>query len=178
MATVQAVNYNVALFYDGTNAAEIQDNATLNPVVLDDDNGTLTLNRVVGGTVECPPNRWITFTNGNVYQVMDDTTFNATFVLPVSSAALEELDTGPDGLTGFGSAAVPGILLGNDATVSVPISPAQPDATYAVTAYLVGNNGGLSITGTAVVDNDTVEVTVHAAVAYVSGAQVLVTARP
>lgn len=77
---------------------------------------------------------------------------------------------------GFGVASVPTLLLNASTTINVVVTPAQASTTYDATAYLVGAVGPLVITGTSIVDEDTVQVTVQAqGLAYVSGAQVLVT---
>lgn len=85
MPAVQAVSFTPALWYDGTNAAEIQELATMNPVIIEDDGGTLILARVLGGPIECPPERWITFSAGNVYQVLTDEQFDRQFVIPATA---------------------------------------------------------------------------------------------
>lgn len=75
-----------------------------------------------------------------------------------------------------GSAPVPSLLLGASTTVSVDLHSDMPSTNYQVDAAITGAVGSLAITGLSIVDEATVQVTVHAGVAYVSGAQVLVVA--
>lgn len=76
----------------------------------------------------------------------------------------------------LGMATVPALLLNQSETVAVQLGSAMPDADYEAHALLIGSVGSLHITAVAVVDVDTVNVTVQAGLAYVAGAQLVVSA--
>lgn len=72
----------------------------------------------------------------------------------------------------------PAIGANSNATVAVDISPAMPDSSYTAVGQIFGgvNLGALSITAVAVVDTNTVNVTIHNGGLLSLGASVLVTA--
>lgn len=77
-----------------------------------------------------------------------------------------------------GIATFPAIGANSNATVPVDISPAMPDSSYNAAAQIFGgvNLGALTVTAVAVVDTDTVNVTIHNGGLLSLGASVLVTA--
>ena len=168
---VRSVEFKSFIFYDGSNAGELDE--FMPDVVLSDDDGTLTLNGHPSGTRTAPPDRWIEFGAFGVINVHTEQDYQDKYISPVldmPSVLAQEL------LTGFGSATVPNLVLNQSTTVAVPIAPSQPSGDYTPRAVLVGGAQGLTITNVAVVDADTVNVTVQAGLTYLGGAQVLVVA--
>lgn len=86
-------------------------------------------------------------------------------VFPSSSAA-----------TAVGAKTVPALLLGASTNVDVDLSRSMADTSYTPSAFLVGAAGQLSVTAVAVLDVNTIRVTVQAALAYAAGAQVVAVA--
>ena len=72
----------------------------------------------------------------------------------------------------------PAIGANSNATVAVDINPAMPDSSYSAAAQIFGgiNLGALTVTAVAVVDTNTVNVTIHNGGLLSLGASVLVTA--
>lgn len=166
------IAYLNAIQYDGTNSAAILTaiNVGGGSAVIDSETGGVLTIGSCGNHDNVAVTDWVRYDHFCVVQVHHDGSFHRDYLLDT------EISGDQSALTGVGTATVPALLLGASTTVAVDVAPAQADSSYSVVARLVGAVGSLTVTSTSVVDVDTVNVTVHAGVAYLAGAQVLVLA--
>lgn len=173
-----AVRKVAYLAYDSTNSAAILDFVDASGVwtIDSEGSGVLVLKQVVSGETN-----YFTINNGDV--VLSDDQGGLGAVIPaaqfpnlyIDSSVLENVV-----VLGAGVATVPSLIGGASTTVSVTLSPSMPDTSYQKVAILTGGASllaTLSITSTAIVDEDTVNVTVqNTGLVTLAGATVLVMA--
>lgn len=185
MPAINIVDRYLAVQYDGTNSAEIESLIT-NLDILSEVGGVLTVESPPGSSVfVINTGDWVRYTQGMIISVHSTSAFDNFFIrnavydeVVALQEAVEELETGTDaGVRSVGVREAPLLIVGNN-TVAVDIIPAMPDSSYTPQAQLIaaaGPLGSLSITNIAVVDANTVNVTVaNSGLISLSGVRVLV----
>lgn len=194
MPAINIVNRYLAIQYDGTNSAEI-DGLIANFTIDSETGGVLSFNSL-SSPFTVNTGDWIRYTQGHVESTHPDSEFQAFFVrnaiyLDTDHTSLDsditDLDdrvtelesTAGTGIRAAGIALAPTLLLSASATVAVDFSPAMPNTSYTPHVQLIASTtalGSLSVTGTTVVDTNTVNVTVqNSGLVNLSGVQLLVT---
>lgn len=183
MATEVVVEAHESVTYDGTNSAELltaiaRDVVEFQPwSIQSETGGVLTFVADIGDgpyTLSLAEgDRLVQSYEGWSPQVWEPDAFASRF-RPLPDAVP------PVAALSLGTATTPSIGANAQATVSVPLSPAQPSATYLAASALSGSAqllGSLSIVSTTIVDADTVHVVVrNGGLLALAGATVIVSA--
>lgn len=176
--------------YNGTNSADLE--AAIPDFTITSESGGNLYYTSGGNTDVCPTGYWLVWEDesGAVIDRCTDATYQGRFMKVSQQSGLVSLQDQVDGLTeqinDLAGAAIEaaGIAsftaaLNANTLVTVDINPAMPDDQYTVnTPQIFGgiNLGALSIASVAIVDENTVDVTVHNSGLVALGANVLVTA--
>jgi len=177
MPAISIVERIYAIQYTGNNSAEI-DGLITDFVITSEGGGVLNFDSG-GSSYSLPTNDWIRFAQG--YVLNTHTTSGLNFIF-VRNASYDDLLTFQDAIDesvrAVGVAEAPTLLASQSTVVSVDIVPAMPDSSYTPTAQMfaaTGLLGSLSITGTSVVDTNTVNVTVqNSGLISIGGVKILV----
>ncbi len=163
--------------YDGTNSADIANLINLNTI--SEGGGSWTF--------QSPPNsnqftinagEFVYYTQEMALRIMTQAEVDFELVCNATCDALDEAISGvtAPAVRSVGVAPVPTLLLNQSAVVPVTLDPAMADSSYTAKAQLFAGValGASTITNIAVVDADTVNVTVQSGVASLVGANVIV----
>lgn len=179
-----------AIQYDGTNSAEID--GLITDFTIDSEGGGSLSFTSAGTPYTIPTGDWVRYSQGFVLNTHTTAFLNFAFIrnavwddLPDVSgieadiAALEETVEDLGGaLLAAGVREAPLLIVGST-VVSVDVIPPLPDTSYTPYAQLFAATsilGPLTITNVAVVDTDTVDVTIsNSSLVGINGARILVT---
>lgn len=194
MPAINIVDKYEGLQYTGSNSAEFTASIA-NLAIVSATGGALTVESPAGGTQWIVASGgWARFTQGYIQSTHTNAEFlsyyihNSVYTEGAQNAAdiatlqgqVATLQTGGR-LIGAGAMATPTLLLGASAVVAVDFIPAAPNTSYTPQAQLFGAAGllgSLSITNVAVVDTNTINVTVqNSGIVNISGVHLLVTAQ-
>lgn len=192
MTTVVAVvPAKYAIQYNGANSADIE--AAIPDFTVTSESGGTLYYTSGSNTDLCPTGSWLIWEgeSGAVIDRCPDATYVGRFMGVPQQSGLVGIQDQIDGLSeqvndlaggapleAAGIASFTAALNGNT-VVPVTIEPAMPDSSYTVnTPQIFGgvNLGNLSVAAVAIVDENTVNVTVHNSGLVALGANVLVTA--
>lgn len=185
MPAVYITDRYQAIQYTGGNSATV-DAAITDFTIISETGGVLTASSG-GNNWTISTNDWVRYTQGFVASVHSPAAFATLFLTVASSADLLGLQAqvdavASDSVSGVGLKESPTLLFGQSANVDVDIHPTQAGDQYTPLPQLVAASsalGSLSITGTSVLDADTVRVTVqNSGLVNLSGVHVLVTVTP
>lgn len=192
MPAIHVVDKIQAIQYNGSNSSELDALITQFEIV-SETGGVLNVESPSGTPYEINTNDWVRFSQGYIFSVHGTTNFNNFFIRnavydEVSGVftdvedlqdAVAALEAAGSGLLGAGIKESPLLVFNQSTVVPVEIVPAQPNSNYTPNPQLFASAtalGNLSITNVAVVDNNTVDVTIqNSGLASLSGVHILVT---
>lgn len=165
----QVLSNRVSIQYDGDNGTYIVDEWIDNATFVSD-NGSLLVFTIDDQTYYVGTTDWLIRSPlpGATPERLSDTNYTYAW------------SDFPALTLGMGSATVPALTGSGSTNIDVSIAPAMPSGAYGAAACLVGTSAllaNLSVTAVAVIDADTVRVTIHnAGLLTLSGAAVVVSA--
>lgn len=184
MPAIDIVERYNAIQYTGANSAEI-DSLVTNLDIISEVGGVLTIESPTGTAITpINTNDWVRYNQGVVVSVHNTSSFNNFFVRNAVYDDVVDLQDqvddlmAADALLSAGAKEAPLLIVGST-VVAVDVVPALPSSSYTPHAQLFASTailGPLSITGVAVVDANTVNVTIlNGGLVGITGARVLVT---
>lgn len=172
----------MAIQYTGSNSAEID--GLITDFTIDSEGGGVLAFTSGGSPYSVNTGEWVRYAQGAVLNTHTTSFLNFAFVRNAVYDDITGLQSQVDGLMATDALLSAGVkeaplLIVGSTVVAVDLVPAMPSSSYTPHAQLFASAsilGPLSITSVAVVDTDTVNVTIlNGGLVGVSGARVLVT---